>query len=134
MISRSDLRQIAQARLQDARVLRDRGRYDGAVYVCGYAVEVALKARICRTLKWAGFPETTREFEGKLSLRIHNLDLLLSFSGIEAMIQSRYLPEWSAVTGWTPELRYQIAGTVTQSEANQMIAGATVLVKVLCRS
>src|SRR5688572_2327887 len=134
MIARSDMRQIAQARLQDARALRDRGRYDGAVYLCGYAIEVALKARICLTLKWAGFPETNKEFEGKQSFRTHNLDLLLTFSGVETMIQTRYLLEWSAVTGWTPELRYQVAGNVTRSKANQMIAGAAVLVKLLCRN
>jgi hypothetical protein len=134
MISRSDLRRIAQARLQDSRVLRDRHRYDGAVYLCGYAIEIALKARICQTLRWPGFPSTNKEFEGKQSVRTHDLDLLLTFSGVEAMILSRYLPQWSAVTGWTPELRYQVAGGITQSEANQMIGAASLLVRVLCRN
>lgn len=51
MIARSDLTSTARAHLADARLLARNGRYDGAVYVCGYAVEIALKARICRTLK-----------------------------------------------------------------------------------
>jgi hypothetical protein len=33
-------------------------RFDGAFYLSGYAVELALKARICRTLKWRATPST----------------------------------------------------------------------------
>jgi HEPN domain-containing protein len=134
MIARADMRRIAQARLQDARALRDRGRYDGAVYLCGYAVEIALKTRICLTLKWPGFPSTSREFEGKQSLRTHDLSLLLELSGVEAMIRSRYLTAWSAVVVWVPELRYQTVGSVTPNQAVQMIAAAGTVVRVLCRN
>jgi HEPN domain-containing protein len=58
MIARDELRRIAWGRLRDAELLLNGGRYDGAAYLCGYAVELTLKARICRTLKWAGFPST----------------------------------------------------------------------------
>jgi HEPN domain-containing protein len=44
MISTSDLKAIARARLDDARVLLRGKRFDGAVYLSGYSVEVALKA------------------------------------------------------------------------------------------
>ena len=64
MIARSDLRNIARARLRDAEMLLRARRYDGAVYLCGYSVEIALKARICRTSGWREFPETNRDFEG----------------------------------------------------------------------
>jgi len=50
--SRSDLQKIARARLRDADVLYRAQRYDGAIYLCGYAVEIALKARICKALAW----------------------------------------------------------------------------------
>ena len=52
MISAIDLRSIARARLRDAQILLQAKRFDGAFYLCGHAVEVALKARICRTLEW----------------------------------------------------------------------------------
>lgn len=90
MITTNDLRTLARARLNDAVVLFRNKRYDGAVYLCGYAVEIALKARICRTLKWAGFPETRREFEAYQSLRTHDLDVLLKLSGIEERIKRTY--------------------------------------------
>ncbi|HEX8407274.1 MAG TPA: HEPN domain-containing protein, partial [Thermoanaerobaculia bacterium] len=71
MILVADLRAIAHARLKDAEVLMGANRTDGAGYVCGYAVELALKARICETLNWAGFPENRHEFHNFASFRTH---------------------------------------------------------------
>lgn len=47
MLTRKQLKDIIQARLDDADALQVAGRYDGAIYLCGYAVELALKCRIC---------------------------------------------------------------------------------------
>jgi len=41
---------MAKARIDDAKALRAAGRYDGAVYIAGYAVECQLKARIATSL------------------------------------------------------------------------------------
>ena len=57
MISTRDLRSISRARLRDAEELLAARRYDGAFYLAGCAVESALKARACRTLKWTEFPK-----------------------------------------------------------------------------
>jgi hypothetical protein len=51
MIPVAELDRLARARLEDAKALLAATRYDGAVYLCGYAVEVALKARTCRAIK-----------------------------------------------------------------------------------
>jgi hypothetical protein len=45
MLTRWNLSETSRARLMDAEVLLQSERYDGAVYVCGYAVEIALKKR-----------------------------------------------------------------------------------------
>ena len=45
MIPVAELDNIARARLEDAKTLLAASRFDGATYLCGYAVEVALKAR-----------------------------------------------------------------------------------------
>ena len=42
MISVAELDSIARARIEDAKALLTGGRFDGATYLCGYAVEVAL--------------------------------------------------------------------------------------------
>lgn len=72
MIPVVELDKIARARLEDAKGLLAAGRFDGATYLCGYAVEVALKARICRTLNWSEFPSTGVEFQAYRSFRRMN--------------------------------------------------------------
>ena len=131
MIPSSDLKSIARARLQDAKVLLSGRRLDGAVYLGGYAVELALKARICRTLKWTGFPETAAEFKGLQSIKTHDLDILLRLSGVEGRIKTKFMAEWSLVLDWDPEKRYQTAGQFTEQQANDRIAAATKLLGVL---
>jgi len=131
MISTKDLKAIARARLRDAQALLRAKRFDGAFYLCGYAVEVALKARICRTLKWAGFPETGSETRGMQSIRTHDLDLLLRFSGAEARVKAKHPAEWSVVLRWTPERRYLPVGLSSQQETADMIACVQRLLEVL---
>jgi len=53
VISRTDLQKMAQAKLEDAEALLQAKRYDSAVYICGYAIELALKARICTSFQTA---------------------------------------------------------------------------------
>lgn len=128
MIPLADLRKIARARLQDAEALLTTRRYDGAVYLCGYAVEVALKARICRTLKWAGYPSTRKEFEGYQSFRVHDLDVLLHLSGAEAKIKSNYLAAWLAVAAWDPSVRYAVIGSSSAADAQHLIESVRIII------
>ena len=131
MISPQDLKAIAAARLEDARALLNAARFDGAIYLAGYGVELALKARACRTLGWAGFPETNAEFKPLLSFRTHDLDVLLRLSGCERRVKTKYLAEWSAVAQWRPDARYRLAGSAKISDAQQMIDAARLLLRRL---
>jgi hypothetical protein len=76
MIPKVELRRRAKAKLKDAEILFLNRRYDGSVYLCGYVIELALKARTCTTLKWPDFPETNNDFRNFLSFKTHNLDIL----------------------------------------------------------
>jgi hypothetical protein len=60
MMLRTELRKLVRARLKDAEVLCANRRYAGAVYLCGYAVELALQERICKTLGWQAFQRQDR--------------------------------------------------------------------------
>lgn len=131
MLPVADLRKIARARLKDAEVLRESKRFDGAVYLCGYAVEIALKARICRTLKWPGYPSTNSEFERYRSFRTHDLDDLLHLSGREAKIKAAHFAEWSVVTTWDPNTRYRVIGTATAQDADDMLESTKMLMEAL---
>jgi hypothetical protein len=131
MTSIMDLRAIARARLKDSQALLRAKRIKGAFYLSGYAVEVALKARICRTLRWPGFPDSAREFQGLQSLRTHDLEVLLKLSGVEARIKATRLTEWSEVLKWNPEKRYQAVGKLPQRHAQVMVDSVKRLLKVL---
>jgi HEPN domain-containing protein len=131
MIARTELRKIARARLRDAEALLGAERYDAAVYLAGYAVEIALKARICRTLRWDVFPSTVTDFKGYHSFRTHDLDTLLSLSGAEQRIERAHQMAWDALGAWKPEMRYEPDGAVTFETATSVIASARALLKVL---
>jgi HEPN domain len=131
VIPTRDLRAIGRARLRDAQVLLGAKRYDGAAYLCGYAVELTLKARMCRTLKWSGFPATANEFKGLQSMKTHDLNLLLRLSGIESRVEAMHLTEWSAVMDWSPEWRYRTRGESSPQQTRFMVWCVTKLLEVL---
>ena len=131
MISRAELRQISRERLKDARVLLRAGRFDGAIYLGGYVVEVALKERVCRTLRWTGFPQTRNEFQNYQTFKTHNLDVLLSLSGVETLVKTKYLAEWSAAAAWDPEARYNPIGSASRADAELLVEAARTLLRVL---
>jgi hypothetical protein len=132
MLDRFDLTEIARARIEDAQVLLRSNRYDGAVYLCGYAVEIALKVRICRTLDWAGFPDSSKDFKEYQSFKTHSLDVLLHLSGMEKTIKKNFFAEWSVVGTWNPEMRYKPIGSATRESAEHMIEASKRLEGVLC--
>ena len=131
MLTISELQNIAQERLKESEVLFGANRYDGAMYLCGYAVELTLKARICQTLGWSGYPSTRKEFQSYQSFRTHNLEVLLTLSGIKNKIKASFLTEWSVVASWDTEMRYRPIGHVSQTEAKSMIDSARTLLGVL---
>jgi hypothetical protein len=98
MIAKNDLKTMANDRLQDAEILHRGGRHAGAIYLCGYAMELALKARICKTLKWTEFPETNKEFQDFQSFKVHKLDILLKLSGVKAKVERQYKAHWTIVS------------------------------------
>jgi HEPN domain-containing protein len=131
MIDRSELRKIARERLKDAEALLKAGRYDGAIYLGGYVVEIGLKSRVCKALRWNTFPQTRGEFRNLQSFKTHDLDVLLSLSGAEERIKTKYFAEWSAVATWDPEARYNPIGSASKTDAELLIEAARKLLRVL---
>jgi HEPN domain-containing protein len=131
MIEITELRKIAEERLKDAEALLAAERYDGAIYLVGYVVELSLKSRICEVLNWKGFPQTRSEFQNYLSFKTHDLDVLLSLSGTEDKIKTSYLAEWSAVATWDPEARYNPIGSASKADVDLLIESARKLMAAL---
>jgi len=131
MLTRQELQGIAKARLQDAEALLLAGRYDSSIYLCGYAVEIGLKNKICKTLRWKGFPSTRSEFQDFQSFKTHSLDILLILSGAEEKIKTNFMIQWSVLSKWDPEARYRSIGSATKQDAELMIEATKLLLRAL---
>lgn len=110
-----DLSNIAQTRLGDAQALLSGNRFDGAVYLAGYVIELALKAKIVAVHNF-DFPESDSEkkqtfpFNGKNIKReklwTHNLSELACYITIsDAFVFKTLL---GRITTWGPTNRYKI--------------------------
>jgi HEPN domain-containing protein len=133
VITKEQLKILSNDRLEDAKRLYEAERFDWAVYTCGYAVELALKKKICETLRWHGYPNTKKEFEKLQSFKTHELDMLLHFSGIEDQIKVEGAEEfaiWSILASWNPEMRYSSQGQ-TKDSAKLLIESAETFLRKL---
>ena len=131
MIKISDLSVIAIERLQDAEALFRINRHVAAAYLSGYSIELTLKRKICNTLNWSGFPSTNSEFANYKCLKTHDLNTLLTFTGLEKLIKENYLKEWLPITRWNPEIRYDTGEIINIADAEAMIASAKNLIKII---
>jgi len=133
MITRIDLRKITENRLEDAEVLYRNKRYDGAQYLVGYAVEIALKWRFCCDMSEPSFPETKTEFLGwkekySVWLKVHSLQNLVDATTVDLV---PILYEWSLVAKWEPGMRYSPIGYAKAGDTRSMIDAAIVIVGAL---
>lgn len=99
-------------RYEDAKSLQKSGRWSGAMYIAGYAVECALKALICYEGCTNNLKNTQIYRQGVKGAKLHDLRLLfdaLSPGFRKAILANENLKgAWSTVVGlWRmEELRY----------------------------
>ena len=127
----NDLDALAQERLDDANALLAAGRPTGAYYICGYAIELKLKARMCRVLHWPAYPPPSAPGDVARALKTHKLPVLLMLSGLETTIPVSHPAEWGVVARWDSEQRYKSAAAVTAQDAQTMITATATLLPVL---
>ncbi len=122
---RTEIEEIIEIRLKDAEVLLKASRFNGSVYLCGYAVELFLKASICKTLNWIKYPTTGNKYK---TFKTHDLDVLLHLTGFEDNLKSFHMLEWSIVAQWRPEARYKIQNII-KSDAQDMLNATKELIR-----
>jgi hypothetical protein len=125
-----ELDTLALERLDDAKALAGAGRFAGAHYICGYAIELKIKARICRMQAWSTYPPASAGADLSRALKTHKLGVLLLLSGMETTMLTTLYPQWSVVLQWDPEQRYEAAPVAAQ-DAQTMIAATDTLMAVL---
>jgi hypothetical protein len=137
MIAVPDMERMVRRYLRAARFLNraNANDPDAAIYLCGYAVEIALKVRICMVLGRVDFPETASEFRHTQmqAHKTHDLEMLLLASGWRPTITNDPVRnvDWSIVTQWNSEHRYRPAGTKTRQDAYDMIEASEKIVRAV---
>lgn len=126
------LKKLSKDRIRDSEILFIHRRYDASAYLCGYAVELALKYRMCKCLKWTTFPETNSEFGELKFLKTHNYETLLRLTGKTDVIKIGLMAEWSVLAKWSPENRYRPSGTIKRTDSIDMIDSTKKIVETLC--
>lgn len=84
-MDRKAWQRLAKTRLQDSRALLGRKRWSAAYYLCGYAVECALKACLLRYLGESGalFGDDRSYLKSLADCWTHDLDKLVKLAGLE---------------------------------------------------
>lgn len=131
-----EIKKLAYERLEEAEILYQNKKYDGAFYLAGYSVELMLKAKICERI---GVPnlfdeddQTLNKINGiseiRRALKTHNLFILLIFSGlrekfdIDKSANKHLLKANSLLFGnWNENSRYKPCGFMSGSDVNDLI-------------
>jgi HEPN domain-containing protein len=82
-----EILRIAESRIAEAKVLFDAGYYEGAFYLAGYSIEMALKAKICLHLDIPNLFEDSKLLD-KLKFKTHDIITLLLLSGLRKKFET----------------------------------------------
>ncbi|AWM35575.1 hypothetical protein GobsT_67510 [Gemmata obscuriglobus] len=120
--TRADFQQLAEVRLVEAKALLDLGHWDGAYYLTGYAVELALKACIIKVLMATdAFPK--KDFSH--NCYTHAIEPLVDLAQLSAARTAfaaanvNFDVNWKTVKDWSEHKRYH---RVTEPEARRLYA------------
>jgi HEPN domain-containing protein len=107
-IDKARLIELAEAKLEDAKLLLGAGRAANAYYLAGYAVELMLKAIVSARFRTDTLPDravSTQVF-------VHDLRKLISLALLEVALKERekadagFQARLQIVLRWTEESRY----------------------------
>jgi hypothetical protein len=124
-VNRSDFQQLAELHLEHARALLDVQLYSGAYYMCGYVIECALKACICKQTNQYDFYSYPKEAQQAWS---HNFANLIDASGLEEQFEAARQADsaldvkWNEVEDWSESSRYEPRG---QGKAEELFAAVS---------
>lgn len=120
-----EIKKLAYERLEEAQILCDAEKYNGAFYLAGYSIELILKAKICEQMGVNNlFDFEERQLphgvsELRKAVKTHDIAVLLIFSGlkekfkiakrdnVELALFDALLFEGSGRCQWSEQVRYQ---------------------------
>jgi HEPN domain-containing protein len=122
---RATFQQLAEIRLEEARLLLKNGQPSGAYYLAGYAIECALKAKIASQFRADEIPDKTLVN----NVYKHDLNELLSLANLreeqaEAVSNDSELRRyWTITTRWKAETRYKLCSLEEATDMLEAVGG-----------
>jgi hypothetical protein len=117
--STSEFQELAETRMREAKVLLDLGMWEGAYYLAGYAVELALKACIIKRLMATdAFPD--KDFSK--NCYTHAIEKLVALAGLDDLRKVALdsdpdlLYNWNLTRDWSEEERYHRISRIEAEE------------------
>ena len=123
-VNRIDLQNLADERIAEAKILLDAGKWSGAYYLAGYAVECGLKACIAKLTKPDAFPD--KNFG--VRCWVHDIEPLVELARLKSrrdadMAANANLSiNWGTVRAWKETSRYE---RKTQADAQTLYDAIT---------
>lgn len=120
-IGYEELKGLAHQRLVEAKILLQNEQFEGAIYLAGYSIELALKARICKVLDTDFYPEN---LQGYKTHRFETLVILVGLErklNLETAANDLFNSNWMKVSLWEETLRYSPVNSGSQSKANELV-------------
>lgn len=118
--TRAEFQQLAEERIDEAKALLDLGKWNGAYYLAGYAVELALKACIIKMLmETDAFPDK----DLSRNCYTHSIEKLVTLAKLQLARKAAtdadpdLLNNWSLARDWSEEKRYH---QIDQAEAEAL--------------
>ena len=118
IITQREFQELAEKRLVEAKALLDQVMWDGAYYLAGYAVELALKSCIIKLLMATdAFPDN------KVEYYVHAATVLVKLAKLDGSLAAAadadpiFKDNWILVKDWSEQKRYH---RVDKSEAEEL--------------
>jgi hypothetical protein len=109
IVTKAEFQELAEERLVEAKVLIDQEKWSGAYYLAGYAVELALKACVIKSLMATdAFPD--KEFSR--NCYTHAVEKLVVLAKLDSARKTAMdadpdlLANWAVARDWSEEKRY----------------------------
>ncbi len=123
-MNRKDFQTLAATRRREAKLLLDANCFDGAYYLSGYAVELALKACIAKTFMRHAWPD--KDFVR--TIYTHDVSILVKKAGLEPALDREIKTNpafgfnWSTVKVWNEHSRYEYWSKLDANDLYRAVA------------
>lgn len=131
------IKKLAYERLEEAVILCDNEKFNGAFYLAGYSIELMLKAKVCEHLDVDNLFDEQCDIYGvaevRKAIKTHNISVLILFSGLRLKFEAAKstnkilmqthtrLFTTSGRCLWNEQARYQPVGSQEAENVQKII-------------